>query len=174
MSNIIKHKILKELHKVYYNNPHLPDDKLSGFIGRSLSFDHLKQRLKISDLKLNQNLEYLVLNDEVFKLHKHSENQHTNYKLNENGRKSFYAKSYYSKVWFMNKTFIISIISILISLLAIGLNYYKDNSSAKKSIELENRIINIEKKLNNPKKTSANVAFLQVAKKLSAKILSIN
>lgn len=152
MSNTIKHKILKELHSVYNNNPEWSDDKPLGIISRSLSFNYLKEKLNISDFKLNQNLQYLILNGEVGELHKNSENQHFNFKLLERGCKSFYAKYYYNKVWFRNQKFIITIIPILISLIAIAVNYYKDNSAARKSIELENRIINIEKKLANPQK----------------------
>lgn len=147
MSNLIRHKILKELHKVYFNNPHLPNDSFLSTVCKSLSFDDLKEKLLISDNKLKENLEFLVLNNEVDKHHKNSKNQYLNYKLNEIGLKTFYSKFYFNNTWFMNKTFVISIIAIIISLSSLCLNYYKDNSSTKKTSELENRIIQLEKKI---------------------------
>lgn len=147
MSNTIKHKILKELHNVYNNNPDLPDDDLIGIISRSLSFDYLKEKLNVSESELDQNLKYLVLNGEVEELHKNSINKHLNFKLMETGCKSFYTRYYYNKVWFRDRKFLITIIPILISLIAIAVNYYVDNSATIKSIELENRILSIEKKL---------------------------
>ena len=155
MSNRTKHKILKELHKVYNNNPDYPDNKVLGILSRSLSFNSLKDNLHISDSKLTKNLEYLFLNDEVHVHHKNCSKEHLNYKLTEKGRKSLFFDYYYNKIWFRDKTFVIGIISILFTIIISVLSYYKDSSAEEKSIQLDNRIENLEKKLNNITPTSS-------------------
>lgn len=146
MSNLYKHKILKELNIVYNNNPDLRYDEILKILGRSLSFNYLKEKLRISESKLKKNLQFLVLNEEVDELSKTAEQQHLNYKLSKIGRKSYYSNNYYNKTWFMDKSFIISLITVMISLFALSISYFSNNSSVQKITELENRILNLEKK----------------------------
>ena len=125
MSNKRKHYILKELNKVSNNNPDYPDNKVLGIISRSLPFNHLKDNLNISDSELTKNIEYLVINEEVQRLHQNACKEDLNYKLTEKGRKSLYSDFYYNKIWYRDKIFVIGILSILVPIIIFLVQSYQ-------------------------------------------------
>ncbi|KMQ72492.1 hypothetical protein [Chryseobacterium koreense] len=117
MSNKTKHYILKELNKVYNNNPDYYDNEVLGILSRSISFNQLKNNLNVPDSELTKNLEYLIINEEVQRLDKNASEKDLNFKLTEKGRKSFYSDFYYNKFWYRDRTFVIEIIAILVAII---------------------------------------------------------
>ena len=146
MNNIYKHKILKELIKVSDNNPELDDTKILAQISRSLSFKYLFEKIRISTKNLDENLKFLALNNEIIIFDKNSDYS-SNYKITENGKKAYYQKSYKKDIWYYKLSNWISIISLLIALIGIWINFSKPRGESEEILKLAKKIEVLEIKL---------------------------
>lgn len=128
MNHLNNHNLLKELNKVYYNSGDLHKDTFLQTLSQSLSFNYLKQTLGISEKKLDESIQFLVINRNIDEHCRNSEKNHLNYKLNEKGRNSLINMYYYNKLWFKDKKFIINlIITLLISILSVIITNYSSH-----------------------------------------------
>ena len=146
MNNIYKHKILKELIKVSDNNPELDDTKILAQISRSLSFKYLSEKIRISTKNLDENLKFLALNNEIIIFDKNSDYS-SNYKITENGKKAYYQKFYKKDIWYYKLSNWISIISLLIALIGIWINFSKPRGESEEILKLAKKIEVLEIKL---------------------------
>lgn len=152
MVNKNRHKILKTLEKVYLNNQHNKNiSETIKEISSSLSFNHLKQKTKISDINLQRQLTFLILSGDVTKLTNESiENKESvNYRLTEKGLKSYVSNFYLNENWYRKTAIWISIISPIIALSSTYYTYHNNKNNAEKIRNLENKIEILNKTISN-------------------------
>ena len=147
MNNIYKHKILKELLKVSENNPTLDDSKILAKLSRSLSFKYLSDKIRIPTKKLDENLKFLALNNEIRIFDKNCDHISLNYIITENGKKAYYQKLYKKDIWYYKLSNWISIISLLIALIGIWINFNKTRAESEEILKLSKKIEILETKL---------------------------
>lgn len=150
MVNKNRHEILKSLEKVYLNNQYNKNiSETIKTISSSLSFNDLQKKTKISDINLNRQLTFLILNGDVTKLSDDNpENKESvNFRLTEKGFKSYVSNSYLNENWYRKTAIWISIISPLIAILSTYYTYHNNRNNAEKVMNLENKIELLEKSI---------------------------